>query len=126
MLSLIAVGLFSKSKPASAIAHLIEVAVHVPDEARNVVIGTSAMDVVDRGTRYSVRGLSGSASVLKPSPRNDILYYDGKDLTGQEGANEFWSVKDDVILGHSDQQITGNQFLWSHASQPAFRHSGSV
>ena len=55
------------------------------------------------------------ASLLIYSPIASFAdeFFNGKDLTGWSGNEEFWSVKDGVIIGTAgDEKIPGNQFLW--------------
>ncbi len=40
-------------------------------------------------------------------------FFNGKDLTGWKGEMEFWSVRDGAIVGHSDETLHSNKFLWS-------------
>ena len=55
--------------------------------------------------------LATSASAQEPREENN--FFNGTDLTGWTGEMEFWSVKDGVIVGHSDKKIPNNKFLWS-------------
>ena len=39
--------------------------------------------------------------------------FNEKDLSGWNGNNGYWSVKDGAIVGHSDKIVSKNEFLWS-------------
>ncbi|MAI30806.1 MAG: hypothetical protein CMM07_03930 [Rhodopirellula sp.] len=47
------------------------------------------------------------------APRENTEFFNGQDLTGWSGNDGYWSVKDGVILGHSDKNIARNEFIWS-------------
>ena len=40
-------------------------------------------------------------------------FFNGKDLTGWQGNDGYWSVKDGAIVGHSDKNVPQNEFIWS-------------
>ena len=40
-------------------------------------------------------------------------FFNGKDLTGWQGNEGYWSVKDGTIVGRSDKNIPRNEFIWS-------------
>ena len=46
-------------------------------------------------------------------PKVEENFFNGKNLTGWKGEMEFWSVKDGVLVGHSDETLHNNKFLWS-------------
>ncbi len=52
------------------------------------------------------RNLGGSAT-------EDGNFFNGKDLTGWQSSAPYWSVEDSAIVGHSDQDIPKNEFIWS-------------
>lgn len=39
--------------------------------------------------------------------------FNGTGLTSWKGNDGYWSVKDGVIIGHSDKIIAKNEFIWS-------------
>ena len=40
-------------------------------------------------------------------------FFNGKNLDRWQGNHKYWSVKDGMILGTSEEYIPGNEFLWS-------------
>ncbi len=44
---------------------------------------------------------------------DDREFFNDKDLTGWSGNDGFWSVEDGAIVGHSDERVAKNEFLWS-------------
>lgn len=53
------------------------------------------------------------ASTAQAEPKLEENFFNGKDLNGWKGEMEFWSVKDGVIVGNSDKNLSNNKFLWS-------------
>ena len=47
----------------------------------------------------------------KPDPDGFITIFNGKDLTGWEGLEDYWSVKDGVISGHETKDKSKQTFL---------------
>jgi len=47
------------------------------------------------------------------APRPDSSFFNGRDLDGWKGNDGYWSVKDGIIVGHSDTQVSRSEFLWS-------------
>ncbi|MBG99338.1 MAG: hypothetical protein CMN58_03200 [Solibacterales bacterium] len=43
----------------------------------------------------------------------DVGFFNGHDLSGWKGNDGFWSVEEGAIVGHSDEPIAKNEFLWS-------------
>ncbi len=43
----------------------------------------------------------------------DKNFFNGTDLSGWKGNDGYWSVNDGAIVGHSDNSITDNEFIWS-------------
>lgn len=57
---------------------------------------------------------SGSVLAASDKPRTDTTFFNGRDLTGWSSSDmSYWSVRDGAIVGHSDQDIKKNEFLWS-------------
>ena len=55
-----------------------------------------------------------AAEQIQPAaPRAGDKFFNGKDLTGWSGNDGFWSIKDGAIIGHSDQNVAKNEFIWS-------------
>ncbi|MBT6154944.1 MAG: DUF1080 domain-containing protein, partial [Planctomycetaceae bacterium] len=52
--------------------------------------------------------------------------FNGKDLTGWEGSNKYWSVKDGGIVAKSTKDISRNEFLWSATEVKDFYLAVSV
>ncbi|MFT7633143.1 MAG: hypothetical protein ACI87E_004198, partial [Mariniblastus sp.] len=40
-------------------------------------------------------------------------FFNGKDLTGWNGNDGYWSVEDGAIVGHSEKNVPRNEFIWS-------------
>ncbi|MDB4680169.1 MAG: DUF1080 domain-containing protein [Planctomycetaceae bacterium] len=50
----------------------------------------------------------------KPAtPENTKTFFNGKDLTGWKGDESLWSVREGVIVGHTETGIKKNSFLYS-------------
>ena len=69
-------------------------------------------------TQYLLPLLILSALVATPlataaEPALETNFFNGKDLDGWKGSDGFWTVEDGVIVGHSDNNIAKNEFLWS-------------
>ena len=47
------------------------------------------------------------------TPRTEQSFFNGEDLTGWKGDSAYWSVQDNAIVGHSDEPVEGNKFIWS-------------
>jgi len=45
---------------------------------------------------------------------NQIPLLNGKDLTGWKGAAGYWSFKNGAIVGHADENVPRNEFIWSN------------
>jgi arylsulfatase A len=43
----------------------------------------------------------------------DAAFFNGQDLTGWKGGEEYWSAKDGAIVGHSERNVPRNEFIWS-------------
>ena len=68
---------------------------------------------IDRNPRRPwVKGQN-SSNKTKAEPREDKLFFTGKDLTGWQGNSKYWSIEDGSIVCQSEQNIPDNQFLWS-------------
>ena len=52
-------------------------------------------------------------TVAAAESKDITQFFNGKDLTGWEGSNNYWSVKDGGIVGKSTKEISRNEFLWS-------------
>ena len=47
-------------------------------------------------------------------PRIDSTFFNGQDLNGWSASDmSYWSVEDGVIIGQFEEEVSGNQFLWS-------------
>jgi len=69
------------------------------------------------------------ADLLTPnpqSPRNTIPFFNGKDLTGWKGTDGYWTFKDSAIVGHSDNNVSKNEFIWSDVTVKDFYLSVEV
>ena len=53
-------------------------------------------------------------------------FFNGKDLAGWSGNEGFWSVEDGAIVGHSDEKVRKNEFLWSEVPVKNFYLSVDV
>jgi hypothetical protein len=60
---------------------------------------------------------SGSATLPQPDPDGFINLFNGKDLTGWEGLEGYWSVKDGVIDGSETKDKSKQTFLVLSASK---------
>jgi hypothetical protein len=61
------------------------------------------------------------ADLPKPDPDGFITIFNGKDLTGWEGLDDYWSVKDGVISGHETKENSKQTFLvWTGAKPGDF------
>src|SRR3974390_1610884 len=71
-----------------------------------------AFAFISRGTRCGDKPAS-SAKVELPRPDKDgfITIFNGKDLSGWEGLEDYWSVKDGVISGHETKEKSKQTFL---------------
>ena len=58
------------------------------------------------------------ADLPKPDADGFITIFNGKDLTGWEGLEDFWSVKDGVISGHETKDKSKQTFLVWTAVKP--------
>ena len=62
------------------------------------------------------------SSMKADAPKSDadgfISIFNGKDLTGWEGLEEYWSVKDGVISGHETKDKSKQTFLVWSGAQP--------
>ena len=47
------------------------------------------------------------------TPRTEQSFFNGEDQTGWKGDSVYWSVQDNAIVGHSDEPVEGNKFIWS-------------
>jgi len=77
--------------------------------------------------------LIGSAFIILPvfllgaTPETDREFFNTKDLAGWSAADmSYWSVKDGAIVGHSDEPIKGNKFIWSEVPVGDFHLSVDV
>ncbi len=62
----------------------------------------------------------------RKTPRTDQSFFNGKDLKGWNGDDAYWSVKNGAIVGHSDEPVTGNKFIWSEVPVGDFHLSVDV
>jgi hypothetical protein len=64
--------------------------------------------------------LPGSIRADQPQPDADgfITIFNGKDLTGWEGLEEYWTVKDGVISGHETKDKSKQTFLVWQGGKP--------
>jgi hypothetical protein len=64
--------------------------------------------------------LPGSIRADQPEPDVDglITIFNGKDLTGWEGLEEYWTVKDGVISGHETKDKSKQTFLVWQGGKP--------
>ncbi len=53
-------------------------------------------------------------------------FFNGKDLKGWNGDGAYWSVKDGAIVGHSEEPVKGNIFIWSQMPVGDFHLSVDV
>ena len=53
-------------------------------------------------------------------------FFNGTDLAGWSGNEGFWSVEDGAIVGHSDEKVRKNEFLWSEVPVENFYLSVDV
>lgn len=53
------------------------------------------------------------AKGLGKAAREETAFFNGKDLTGWQGNDPYWSVEDGAIVGQSKKKITQNEFVWS-------------
>ncbi len=53
------------------------------------------------------------AKALGSQAKADGTVFNGKDLSGWDGAKKYWSVKDGAIVGTSGEKIPRNEFVWS-------------
>ena len=69
-------------------------------------------------TSTSIAGLTAFLLAILPcvaqTPIEESEFFNGRDFTGWTGEMAFWSIQDGVIVGHSDEQIPDNKFLWSN------------
>src|SRR4051812_65310 len=56
-------------------------------------------------------GAPTKAELPKPDADGFITLFNGKDLTGWEGLEDYWSVKDGVISGHETKDASKQTFL---------------
>lgn len=69
-------------------------------------------------TRYIPLGLALLLFLIPDTgtaaPQVDAKFFNGRNLTGWSAAEmKYWSVKNGVIVGHADQNVPKNEFLWS-------------
>ena len=62
----------------------------------------------------------------RKTPEVDQAFFNGKDLKGWNGDKAFWSVKDGAIVGHGDEPVEGNKFIWSEVPVSDFYLSVDV
>jgi quinoprotein glucose dehydrogenase len=65
-------------------------------------------------------------TVAAAESKDIIQIFNGKDLTGWEGSNKYWSVKDWSIVARSTKDISRNEFLWSATEVKDFYLSVNV
>ena len=58
-----------------------------------------------------VRAADAKSELPKPDADGFITIFNGKDLTGWEGLEDYWSVKDGVISGHETKDKSKQTFL---------------
>src|SRR5580700_9903449 len=61
---------------------------------------------------------SAKADLPKPDEDGFITIFNGKDLTGWDGLEEYWTVKDGVISGHETKDKSRQTFLVWKGGQP--------
>jgi Domain of Unknown Function (DUF1080) len=59
----------------------------------------------------NVRSTDDKAELAKPDADGFITLFNGKDLTGWEGLEDYWSVTDGVISGHETKDNSKQTFL---------------
>ncbi|MFP4501686.1 MAG: family 16 glycoside hydrolase [Candidatus Hydrogenedentota bacterium] len=96
-----------------------------PDTKRLVLSGLADMSgapafemaltyVREEGVRAeAVQTATAVAKRLGQRPREDRDFFNGKDLTGWSGPEQYWSVVDGAIVGSSDTEIPKNTFIWA-------------
>ena len=60
------------------------------------------------------------------STRKEADFFNGKNLSGWKGNEGFWSVKEGAIVGHSEEPVAKNEFLWSDVPVGNFHFSVDV
>ena len=63
------------------------------------------------GLAATVRSADDKSASAKPDADGFITLFNGKDLTGWEGLEDYWSVKDGVISGHETKDKSKQTFL---------------
>jgi serine/threonine protein kinase len=77
-------------------------------------------------TRYHVRLEPLAAAVAAESPRRtpedsgNLPFFNGKDLAGWEGLEQYWSVRDGAIVGYTREDPKFNTFLCSKRTYKDF------
>lgn len=66
---------------------------------------------------------SGVEALLKrlPDSEKPVSLFNGKDLTGWDGAEKYWSVEDGVIKGANDGPVPSSTYLFTKESYRDFR-----
>ena len=76
-----------------------------------VLYATACLATSPLTTPTETTALAGQEGAKKE--RGVTTLFNGKDLTGWEGSNKYWSVKDGGIVAKSTKDIPRNEFLWS-------------
>ena len=99
-----------------------------PNETRNVVGKPEHKAVVAElhGKILVEMRASDDPALQYLPPRVETNFFNGKDLSGWKGNEGFWSVEDGAIVGHSDERVAKNEFIWSDAPVGNFHLSMDV
>jgi len=93
-----------------------------PDDAKGSGSGDTKPPEKGSGSPTGFKDDPGSSSAKVELPKPDadgfITIFNGKDLTGWEGLEEYWSVKEGVISGHETKDKSAQTFLVFTALQP--------
>ncbi len=87
----------------------------------SVLIVSSAL--LTSADRSRADDKSDASSLLRQLPESEkaIPLFNGKDLTGWDGAEQYWSVEDGVIKGANDGIVASSTYLFTKESYRSFR-----
>src|SRR2546421_11994958 len=75
------------------------------------VVALVALGLAVPGVLADDKPAAGRAELPKPDADGFMTIFNGKDLTGWEGLEDYWSVKDGVISGHETKETSKQTFL---------------